>query len=178
MAFGLVEAGFPELETDVETALVVGPAAGVAGGGALEGADAEQAMVAGRTTVEELAPLGMALEREIVAAGLPRNAEFRAGAAPFPAVGGDAAAAGAVGSHEVGEFVAEGAVDFGLGDVDEAGVQFHHGAVAVGATGGGAETGVPNDGDAEGEGVKSEAGSEVSGEGGQAGVWPGRKGPR
>lgn len=71
-----------------------------------------------------------------MAAGFVGEAEIAAGLFPFRAMRGDATVGGAGLGHEVGEFVAEGAVHFLLANEREGGIQDER-TVAVGGEAGG-----------------------------------------
>lgn len=126
--------------------------------------------MAGGADVGEVAADLAAFEGEVVATGFSGDAEFGAGVAPVAPVGRNFAASGAVGGHEVGQFVAQGAVDLLRRNADELGVEFDESPGAVGATGGGAEPGVPVHEDAFGEVRDAEGGDEAPAQVGQVGI--------
>lgn len=159
-----------EAEFFVVTAAVVGAAAGEARNAAAEGADAADVLLAGGATVKVPGADLAAREGKVVAALFIGEAEVDAGLLPFGAVGRDAAAACAVVRQEVGEFVAEGFVDFGVAEREELRVQCDELLPVVGETGGGAHAGVPAHADTGGKRLAAEGAQEVAGPGGECGV--------
>jgi hypothetical protein len=88
---------------------------------------------------------------KIVTAFFIGQAEVAAGLLPLGTVCGDAAAASAMVSEEVGEFVAQGAVDLRVAEIAQAGIERDEGFAGVGGAGGAAHARIPAYADARGE---------------------------
>ena len=103
---------------------------------------------------------------------LSRNPQLGTGLPPFRPVGPDATPLGPALSHEVGELVAEGAVDLGLGGVDaaEGGIDIDPVFEKPGPSGSGAHPGIPTDDGATRELDFTDASEEVAGDLGEVAV--------
>ncbi len=134
---------FDEAEAVVVDAVVELFAAGVAGEGFVDGADAFDDGEAGGADVVVFAFEFAAFERERVAGVFAGDAEFRAGDLPFRAVGVDFSFAAAFVGEEVCEFVFEGSPDGVFGDVLEFRVELDEAGGPPGAASGGSHAGVP-----------------------------------
>jgi hypothetical protein len=110
-------------EAGIVTSVIVLAAAGEAGFASSEGANAGDFCAAGWAEVDQLAGDGFAAEGELVATGFVNQSKVGASLFPFRTVGGNAAAGVAGLSDEVGQFMSESAVDFGLADERERGVE-------------------------------------------------------
>lgn len=140
----------------------MGAATGKAGDAAAYRADTWNLESTGGTAVEVAAGYLAAGEREIVAPGFIVQAEVAAGVPPLGAVGLDAPP-GAGSGDEVGELVAQGAVDLGFAEGADAGIEGDAGVAVVGEAGGGAHAGVPEDFDGIRENVAADGMEEVAG---------------
>jgi hypothetical protein len=140
-------------------AVVVFPAAGVAGDAALDGLDAVNGGEAIGTDVGVVALHAAAFEGQRVERLLTGDAEIGAGGLPFRAVGLDvAAAAAAFVGDEVGEFVFEGAPEFLGFAVAEFRVELDHAVGPPGTASGGLHARVPGNADFAGELGQGKAG--------------------
>lgn len=140
----------------------MGAATGEAGDAAAHRADSRDLESAGGAAVKMAAGDLAARKGEVVAAGFIEEAEVAAGLPPLGAVGLDAPP-GAGSGDEVGEFVAQGAVDLGFAEGADAGIEGDAGVAVVGEAGGGAHAGIPKDLHAIGEAVAADGAKEIAG---------------
>jgi hypothetical protein len=105
--------GGTEAEAGVVFSPIVFAAAFDAGGGVAEGLHAGENGRALWTGVEKFPGDSAALEGKVVAARFMRDSQIGTGFAPFLAMGLDAAAADAVVCEQMGEFMAERALNLG-----------------------------------------------------------------
>jgi len=140
-----------EAEASVVASAGLGAATGQAGFGAAEGADAGDVAATVRAMVM-MAALDAARggQRQGVAALFVGQTEVTARLPPFGSVRIDEAPGVPGVGHEVGEFMEEGPGQF-RGKREEARIEQDDGAIEARQTGGGAQAGVPMQGDAGGE---------------------------
>lgn len=116
-----------------------------------DAADTIDFFTASETEVAPLALQCSAGKGEAMGCGFAWDSEIVAGFLPFRTVGVDFRATGAFVGDEVGEFVAQGALDFIGGNFVQTRVEFDQGTGPKSATGAGSHAGIPRNDDAGGE---------------------------
>ncbi len=120
-------------------AAIKGAATGQAGRGTPQRPGAREFPPAMRTAITIAARQAADGEGELMAARFPRDPEIGAGTPPIRSVRGEAAAAGAKLGQEMGQLVAQGAIDLGRAVGGQARIQKHPTAGKFGPAGGGTQ---------------------------------------